>query len=51
MGDREAGTAGAGYVAVDPYGNPNLRYGLPRIPSYFAWAKRRPGAMLRRQLV
>ncbi|HEX5989520.1 MAG TPA: glycosyltransferase [Solirubrobacterales bacterium] len=41
----------SGYAAVDPYGNPNLRYGLPRIPSYFSWAKRRPGAMLRRQLV
>lgn len=41
----------SGYVAADPYGNPNLRYGLPRIPSYFAWAKRRPGATLRRRLV
>jgi O-antigen biosynthesis protein len=37
------------FAAVDPYGNPNLRYGLPRIPSYVAWVKRRPRAMLRRQ--
>ena len=38
----------AGYAAVDPYGNPNIRYGLPRIPSYFSWARRRPGATLKR---
>lgn len=38
------------FAAVDPYGNPNLRYGLPRIPSYVAWAKRRPRALLRRRL-
>ena len=39
----------AAYAAVDPYGNPNLRYGLPRIPSYVSWAKRRPKPTLRRQ--
>lgn len=37
------------YASPDPYGNPNLRYGLPRIPSYLAWVKRRPKPMLRRQ--
>ena len=37
------------YAAVDPYGNPNLRHALPRIPSYVAWVKRRPKPMLRRQ--
>jgi GT2 family glycosyltransferase len=36
-------------AAIDPYGNPNLRYGLPRIPSYFSWTKRRSASMLRRQ--
>jgi GT2 family glycosyltransferase len=39
----------AGYGSPDPYGNPNLRYGLPRIPSYLAWAKRRTKPMLKRQ--
>ncbi|HEX6667044.1 MAG TPA: glycosyltransferase [Solirubrobacterales bacterium] len=29
-------------VAADPYGNPNLRRGLPRIGSLLDWAKRRP---------
>jgi GT2 family glycosyltransferase len=29
-------------AAVDPYGNPNLRRGMPRIGSYFRWAVRRP---------
>jgi O-antigen biosynthesis protein len=37
------------YAAVDPYGNPNLRFGLPRVQSYVAWAKRRPKPMLKRQ--
>ncbi|HET9152816.1 MAG TPA: glycosyltransferase [Solirubrobacterales bacterium] len=36
-------------AAVDPYGNPNLRYGLPRIPAYFSWTKRRPAPTWRRQ--
>jgi O-antigen biosynthesis protein len=36
-------------AAVDPYGNPNLRYGLPRVPSYVSWAKRRPKPTWRRQ--
>lgn len=26
----------------DPYGNPNLRRGMPRIGSYFSWVRRRP---------
>jgi GT2 family glycosyltransferase len=39
----------AAYAGVDPYGNPNLRYGLPRIPSYVSWVKRRPKPTLRRQ--
>lgn len=30
-------------AAVDPYGNPNLRFGLPRLPAHFAWARRRIG--------
>jgi len=29
-------------AAVDPYGNPNLHRGVPRITSYFGWARRRP---------
>jgi GT2 family glycosyltransferase len=29
-------------AAVDPYGNPNLRRGMPRLSSYFRWALRRP---------
>jgi GT2 family glycosyltransferase len=29
-------------AAVDPYGNPNLRHGMPRLASHFFWAKRRP---------
>jgi O-antigen biosynthesis protein len=39
----------AGVAAIDPFGNPNLRYGLPRIPSYVSWVKRRPKPTLRRQ--
>jgi hypothetical protein len=31
-------------AGVDPYSNPNLKYGLPRISSNFRWAGRRlPG--------
>lgn len=30
-----------GVAAVDPFGSPHLRRGLPRIPSYMAWARRR----------
>ncbi len=29
-----------GIVAVDPFGNPNLRRGRPRIPAFLSWAKR-----------
>jgi O-antigen biosynthesis protein len=28
-------------AAVDPFGNPNLHLGVPRLTSYFAWARRR----------
>lgn len=36
-------------VAVDPYDNPNLRRGLPRIAGHFLWARRRlPRRRLRR---
>lgn len=28
-------------LAVDPYGNPNLRRGLPRVSSYLSWVRRR----------
>ncbi len=34
-------------VASDPFGNPNLREGLPRIGSFLEWAKRRPQGRLR----
>ena len=34
-------------AAVDPYGNPNLRLGMPRLPAYFAWARRRPPRLRR----
>lgn len=29
-------------TAVDPYSNPNLRHGAPRLRSYLTWAVRRP---------
>ncbi len=29
-------------AAVDPFGNPNIRRGLPRLTSQFLWARRRP---------
>ncbi len=29
------------YAAVDPYNNPNLHRGVPRITSHFGWARRR----------
>ncbi|HTR73712.1 MAG TPA: glycosyltransferase, partial [Solirubrobacterales bacterium] len=29
-------------VAADPYGNPNISHGLPRLGSYFSWVRRRP---------
>lgn len=29
-------------LALDPYSNPNLRRGLPRVSSYLSWARRRP---------
>lgn len=40
-------------VAVDPYNNPNLRSGFPRVTGVFVWAKRRrpPLGLRRRQLV
>ncbi len=28
-------------TAVDPYGNPNLRYGWPRLTGHLAWVRRR----------
>jgi O-antigen biosynthesis protein len=34
-------------AAVDPFGNPNLRRGLPRIASYLLWARRRPPRLRR----
>ena len=40
----------AAVAAVDPYGNPNLRGGLPRLSSRLAWARRRlPGPLGRLQ--
>ncbi len=36
-------------VAQDPYGNPNLRRGLPRLQAHLLWAKRRPPRLRRRQ--
>ncbi len=39
-------------VATDPFGNPNLRRGLPRIAAHFLWVRRRPPRLRRpRQLV
>jgi O-antigen biosynthesis protein len=35
----------APHVAVDPYGNPNLRRGRPRIGSFLGWARRRPSSL------
>ena len=37
-------------VAVDPFGNPNLRRGLPRIGALFSWARRRPPRLRRPRL-
>jgi GT2 family glycosyltransferase len=37
-------------VAVDPFGNPNLRRGLPRIGALFNWARRRPPRLRRPRL-
>jgi GT2 family glycosyltransferase len=34
-------------TAVDPFGNPNLRFGLPRLQAHFAWALRRPPRLRR----
>ena len=31
-----------GLTSVDPYSNPNLKYGMPRLSSPFAWMRRRP---------
>jgi O-antigen biosynthesis protein len=36
-------------TAVDPYGNPNMSAGIPRISSPFAWARRRLPRPRRRQ--
>jgi GT2 family glycosyltransferase len=36
-------------VAVDPFGNPNLRRGLPRIGAHFLWARRRAPRLRRRR--
>lgn len=35
----------------DPYSNPNLRQGLPRIGSFLEWAKRRPPRLRRPRLL
>ncbi|HEY5815315.1 MAG TPA: glycosyltransferase [Solirubrobacterales bacterium] len=38
------------YAAVDPYNNPNLHRGVPRITSHFGWARRQlPRPRRRRQ--
>jgi len=29
------------FAAVDPFGNPNLHHGVPRLTAHFAWARRR----------
>ncbi len=29
-------------TAVDPFSNPNIKYGIPRLSSPFAWVRRRP---------
>jgi GT2 family glycosyltransferase len=34
-------------AAVDPYGNPNLRRGMPRIAAFIGWARRRPPRLRR----
>lgn len=34
-------------VAADPYGNPNLRSGTPRLGAFLGWAKRRPPRLRR----
>ncbi len=36
-------------VAVDPFNNPNLRRGMPRIAAHFLWARRSPRLMLPRR--
>jgi glycosyltransferase involved in cell wall biosynthesis len=36
-------------TAVDPYSNPHLRHGSPRLSSPFAWMRRRPPRLRRRQ--
>jgi O-antigen biosynthesis protein len=36
-------------VAVDPFRNPNLRRGMPRIAAHFGWVRRRPPRLRRRQ--
>ena len=36
-------------VAVDPFGNPNLRRGMPRIAAHFLWARRRRPKLRRRR--
>jgi GT2 family glycosyltransferase len=37
-------------AAVDPYENPNLRRGLPRLSSFVGWARRRPPRPWRRRV-
>jgi O-antigen biosynthesis protein len=32
----------SGIANPDPFGNPNLRRGMPRLGSYFSWVRRRP---------
>jgi GT2 family glycosyltransferase len=38
-------------IAVDPFNNPNLRRGMPRIAGHFLWARRRPRLRLPRRRV
>jgi GT2 family glycosyltransferase len=35
-------------AAVDPYSNPNLHHGVPRLSASLRWMQRRPGPLLRR---
>ena len=36
-------------AAVDPFGNPHLREGQPRLGAFLSWARRRPPIRLRRR--
>jgi O-antigen biosynthesis protein len=41
----------AQFTMVDPYSNPNLSVGVPRIASPFDWARRRPPKLRRRRQI